>query len=236
MGTRTVPSNWTAIGAHVRDDLQNGGPPRPRETQDLNFRAILSLPVGYRLFQRLVGVHRLRVEYVAKYVRPKESDRVLDCGCGPGDFVTYLPQVDYVGIDMDEGYIASARANYGDRGSFRLGPVSAETMCDEAHYDLILANGLLHHLDDAQVSAFLRLATRNLKPSGRLVTFDGCYTENQSRIAKRLLDMDRGSHVRSLDAWLELVKPVFPAVQAHLRTDLLRIPYTHLVMECPAGG
>ena len=202
----------------------------------MNLRAILSLPAGYRLFQRLVGGHRFRVEYIAEYVRPRASDRVLDCGCGPGDFVTYLPGVDYVGIDMDESYIASARANYGDRGSFRLGPVSAETMSDEAHYDLILANGLLHHLNDAHVSEFLRLAARNLKPSGRLVTIDGCYTEDQSRIARRLLDMDRGSHVRSLDASLQLVKPVFPAVKTHLRTDLLRIPYTHLVMECPARG
>ena len=137
---------------------------------------------------------------------------------------------------MDESYIASARANYGDRGSFRLGPVSAETMSDEAHYDLILATGLLHHLDDAHVSEFLRLAARNLKPSGRLVTIDGCYTEDQSRIARGLLDMDRGSHVRSLDASLQLVKPVFPAVKTHLRTDLLRIPFTHLVIECPARG
>ena len=109
-------------------------------------------------------------------------------------------------------------------------------MTDTAHYDIILANGLLHHLDDAQVSEFLSLAARNLKPTGRLVTFDGCYTEDQSRVARTLLDMDRGSHVRNLDAWLELVRPVFPAVQPHLRTDLLRIPYTHLVMECPAQG
>ena len=137
---------------------------------------------------------------------------------------------------MDEGYIAAARARFGDRASFRLGPVGAETMTATAHYDLILANGLLHHLDDTQVSEFLALAARNLKPTGRLVTFDGCYTEDQSRVARTLLDMDRGSHVRNLDAWLELVRPVFPAVQPHLRTDLLRIPYTHLVMECPAQG
>ena len=202
----------------------------------MNLRAILSLPAVYRLFQSLVGVHRLRVEYVAEYVRPRPSDRVLDCGCGPGDLVAYLPEVDYVGIDMDEGYIASARARFGDRGSFRLGPVGAETMRDEEHYDLVLANGVLHHLDDAEVSEFLRLAARNLKPSGRLVTFDGCYTEGQSRIARKLLEMDRGSHVRTLDAWLELVRPVFPAVQPHLRTDLLRVPYTHLIMECPARG
>ena len=202
----------------------------------MNLRAILSLPGAYRIFQSLVGVHRLRVEYVAEYVRPRSSDRVLDCGCGPGDLIAYLPGVEYVGIDMDESYIRLARARFGDRGSFRLGPVSAETMSDEGHYDIILANGLLHHLDDAQVSEFLRLASRSLKATGRLVTFDGCYTEDQSPITRRLLDMDRGSHVRTLDAWLELAKPVFPTVRPHLRTDLLRIPYTHLVMECSARG
>ncbi len=158
----------------------------------MNLRSILAVPAAYRLFQNLVGVHRLRVEYIEEYVRPRPSDRVLDCGCGPGDLVAYLPGVDYVGIDMDESYITSARTRFGDRASFRLGPVGAETMSDEAHYDLVLANGLLHHLDDAQASEFLRLAARNLKPSGRLVTFDGCYTEDQSRAARWLLDMDRG--------------------------------------------
>ena len=143
----------------------------------------------------------------------------------------------YVRTTADRIYdLASARARFGHRASFRLGPVGAETMSDEAHYDLVLANGLLHHLDDAQASEFLRLAARSLKPSGRLVTFDGCYTKEQSRVTRMLLDMDRGLHVRSLDAWLELVRPVFPGVQTHLRTDFLRIPYTHLVMECPARG
>ena len=33
----------------------------------MNLRAILSLPGAYRIFQSLVGVHRLRVEYVAEY-------------------------------------------------------------------------------------------------------------------------------------------------------------------------
>lgn len=201
----------------------------------MDSRAILSLAAGYRLFGKLVGAHRQRVDYVKRYIRPKAGDKVLDCGCGPGDFLEYLPDVDYVGIDISEDYIKSARRRFGNRATFRVGSVGRETMSEEGHYDLVLAIGLLHHLDDHQAGEFLRVARRCLKPTGRLVTLDGCYTDGQSRAVRFFLDRDRGSHVRSMEAWLRLLQPVFPEVQAHLRHDMLRIPYTHLIMECPVA-
>ena len=174
------------------------------------------------------------MECVARYIRPRANDRVLDCGCGPGDLFEYLPDVDYVGIDIDADYVADARSRFGDRATFRLGPLGAETMTEEAHYDLVLAWGVLHHLDDDQVREFMKLARRSLKPAGRLVTLDPCYADDQSRVARYLLDKDRGEHVRSVEEWPPLVQPTFPSVILHLRHDLLRIPYTHLIMECPA--
>ena len=197
-------------------------------------RRLLSLPAAYRLFSSLVGGHRSRTECVTRYIRPRVSDRVLDCGCGPGNLCEYLPDVDYVGIDIDARYIAEARSRFGDRATFLLGPLGVETMTEEAHYDLVLAWGVLHHLDDDQVGEFLSLARRGLKSTGRLVTLDPCYTDGQSRVARYLLDKDRGQHVRSLEEWRALVTPTFPSAVFHLRHDLLRIPYTHLIMECSA--
>jgi len=84
-----------------------------RKARNLDPRSILSFPSVYRLFQTLVGAHRCRIECVERYIRPKASDRVLDCGCGPGILVEYLPAVDYVGIDIDEKYIAAARRRKG---------------------------------------------------------------------------------------------------------------------------
>ena len=195
---------------------------------------MLSLPAAYSLFSRLMGAHRSRTEYVAKYIRPNASDRVLDCGCGPGDLFEYLPDVDYVGIDIDAAYVAEAQSRFGDRASFRLGPLGPETMTEEWHYDLVLAWGVLHHLDDDQVREFMGLARRTLKPTGRLVTLDPCYTEGQSWVARYLLGKDRGEYVRQREEWPPLVTPTFPSTTFHVRDDLLRIPYTHLIMECPA--
>jgi len=199
-------------------------------------RRVLSLPAAYRLFSSLMGAHRSRTECVVRYIRPQASDRVLDCGCGPGDLLEYLPDVHYVGIDIDADYIAQARRRFGDRASFRLGALGAETMTEEAHYDLVLAWGVLHHLSDDQVRDFMRLARRSLKPTGRLVTLDPCYTDGQSRVARYLLDKDRGEHVRTLEEWPPLVTPSFPSATFHVRHDLLRIPYTHLIMECVIGA
>lgn len=196
-------------------------------------RRILALPAAYRWFSRLVGARGSRTECVRRYVRPRAGDRVLDCGCGPGELLEYLPSdLEYVGIDIDAGYIADARERFGDRASFRTGAIGPDTMSEEAHYDLVLAWGVLHHLDDGQVREFLRLARRSLKPGGRLVTLDPCYVPGQSPVARLFLRMDRGLHVRALDAWPELVRPTFPDMVAHVRHDLLRIPYTHLIMEC----
>ncbi len=52
-------------------------------------------------------------------------------------------------------------------------------------------------------------------------------------MARYFLDKDRGEYVRSLEEWPPLVQPTFPSAILHLRHDLLRIPYTHLIMECP---
>ena len=66
-------------------------------------------------------------------------------------------------------------------------------MTEEAHYDLVLAWGVLHHLDDDQAGEFMSLARRGLKPTGRLVTLDPCYTDDQSRLARYLSPTKTGA-------------------------------------------
>ena len=188
--------------------------------------------MAYRFFQNLVGARPARREYVRSYVRPRESDCVLDFGCGPGDILEFLPSVKYVGLDMNANYIAAAIRRFGMRGSFRVGKVSSKTVYEEAAYDLVLAVGLVHHMADEEAAQVFRFAARALKPSGRLVTLDGCLVEGQSAIARYLLLTDRGRHVRGVEEYVRLARQVFPTVKPIVRHDLMRIPYTHLILEC----
>jgi SAM-dependent methyltransferase len=196
--------------------------------------SILSFPAVYRLFCCLFGGDGLRV-YLAEYVKPVAGEKVLDLGCGPADILSHLPEVDYTGMDISPEYIAAAKQRFGSRGRFWCGDVGlAAVEREQGTFNLVLATGVLHHLDDERASRLYELARLALRPNGRLLTYDGCYVPEQSRIARWMLRHDRGKFVRTREAYVRLASVRFPKVEAHLRHDLLRLPYTHLITRCSA--
>ena len=197
-------------------------------------KALLERPALYRLFARAVGAERGRSTYVKEYVRPGVGERILDIGCDPGDILDHLPRVDYVGFDINSSYIESARNRYGTRGQFNCARVSSGPILadQEGTFDIVLATGVLHHLDDAEAGELFGIAARALRKGGRLVTFDGCFVDGQSRAARYLISNDRGRFVRRPEGYVGLASRVFDSVVPHIRSDLLRIPYTHIILEC----
>jgi len=195
-------------------------------------RPILDRPFFYELYHRLIGAnHRSRV-LVREYIRPATTDRILDIGCGPGNMLPFLPKCDYVGVDASTSYIESARRRYGHRGRFICERVSHHDVSKLGEFDIVLALGLVHHLDDDEARDLFRLGHTALRPGGRLITMDGCYTGDQSRLECYLLSRDRGQYIRTLAEYLDLAHGWFQQVIPHLRTDVLLIPYTELFLEC----
>ena len=110
--------------------------------------------------------------------------------------------------------------------------MSAEIITEQSQFDLVLAVGVLHHLNDAEALQLCKLAEAALKPGGRFITFDGCYLSGQSPIAHYLLTRDRGQNVRDQEGYTKLVSQVLTKNVVSIRHDLLRIPYTHIILEC----
>ena len=192
----------------------------------------LSVSWAYRLFGRLVGTHSVRAAYIRECVNPSEGQRLLDIGCGPGDILNYLPPVAYVGFDNNPEYIQAAKAKYAHRGEFFQQAVSRELVGQFSGFDLVMANGLLHHLDDAECMELLTIGLTALKPGGRMITLDGVLTPSQSRFARYLVSRDRGRHVRTEEEYTQLARRVFRDVKVRIWDGRLRIPYTHIIMEC----
>jgi len=193
--------------------------------------AALNDPAIYQKFSKIVADGKLQQIYVTQHLKIKPNDRVLDIGCGPADILSLLPAVDYYGFDMNEKYIKSAQSKLGSKGKFFCQLVSREIIGKYQDFDVVMANGVLHHLSDNEAKDLLDIATLALKPEGRLVTLDGVFTPRQSFAARYIVSRDRGRFVRDVDSYLQLAQSKFSNVTATVYDKMLRIPYTHITME-----
>jgi SAM-dependent methyltransferase len=200
------------------------------------FYSFLTFPSVYRLFRAIVKGNACQI-YISEYVRPVPGEKVLDIGCGPGDILEDLPAVDYLGFDINPKYVEAAQKRFGHRGRFFCGDVGLTAIDKEAaSFDLALATGVLHHLDDKHALSLFKVARRALKPGARLVTYDPCFAAGQPKLRRFVVSQDRGQYVRESAEYVKLAAQVFPQVTSFVRHDLLRIPYTHVILKCGNAG
>jgi SAM-dependent methyltransferase len=195
------------------------------------FRPILNLPWAYQMWGSVVGSDGYRKTLAKEHIRARPSDRILDVGCGPGSMVPYLPRSEYVGFDANPDYIQQARRRFPE-AHFTCDRVNECNLPQSEYFDIVIALGILHHLDDQEAVQLFRMARRTLKPQGKLITLDGVWVAGQSRFARFLLSRDRGRFVRRAEQYVALASTSFSTVNSTVRHDMLRIPYSHLILEC----
>lgn len=203
---------------------------------DKGLRRALTVGRVYSMFQTIAGADSAK-RWLARHAwRCAPGGKVVDVGCGTGDVLRFLsPDVRYVGFDISEPYIKLATERYGDRGEFIVGTASSLLAAPDerlANANLVICNGLLHHLDDSDATDVFTLAARILAPTGRLVCFEPTFLVHQTMMARWLMRQDRGKNVRTDLEWLQLGETVFPDCRARVATGLYHIPYTHIIMDC----
>lgn len=200
-------------------------------------RRVLSVPRIYDAIQTALGAHYAREVLVKDYVRPAPGQELIDVGCGTGELLPHLPkEVDYVGFDLSPDYIRQASQRYADRGRFKCMDVADVAQPDGTEVaDVAVAVGLLHHLDDDEARTFLGDIRKRLRVGGRLVTMDPTFLKRQPYLATFMMKRDRGQNIRTPSRYTKLTEGVFSSVNCDVRQDLLRIPYSHCILECTVG-
>ncbi len=148
---------------------------------------MVTIPSIHKGLMFSLGADKAITRYVNEILQPTPGMKMLDVGCGPANILSYLPPLDYTGIDLNEKHIAYARRRYGDRGRFIVGNAGDDLKQEGKQFDLINVSALLHHIaDDEAISLFASLAGL-LKPQGRIVTIDNVWLPRQ-RVAVRLFN------------------------------------------------
>ena len=193
----------------------------------------LTVPRLYNVFQGAVGGNALRRRLIQDRVRPKTGDKVIDIGCGPGQALESLPEVQYLGLDINPDYIASAKRTYGNKGTFVVGDTqSIRGDSRFQHADVVIAVSVLHHLDDEDAADCIRFAHDALKKGGRFISHDPCWIPNQGAISKYIMSIDRGRNIRTEQQYRLLAAKAFKRVDTWIDMKPMRIPYVTIVLEC----
>lgn len=199
-------------------------------------RHALALPWLYDTFQKVVGAYAWRDRVLQKFVTKSipPNGKLIDIGCGTAEAVKFLPKgVEYIGFDRNPDYIKKAQQRFGHLNAvFHCEELSTSYLVKGSPADVVLALGIIHHLDDAQTINLLKLAKKLLGKSGFLLTLDPVFDSQQSSFAKYIISKDRGTAVRMELAYKELALQVFSRVEVFVDPDPLYVPYTGIVMKC----
>jgi SAM-dependent methyltransferase len=193
----------------------------------------LKMPLLYNLFQGVVGGNALRQRIIQNHARARPGDKVIDIGCGPAQALQSLPDVEYLGLDINPDYIAFARRTYDNKGTFVVG--DTRSLRGDSRFkdaDIVIAVSVLHHLDDEEAVDCIRFAHDALKEGGRFIFHDPCWIPNQGVFSKYIMSHDRGRNIRTEQQYRYLAAKLFRNVDASVDTKPMRIPYVTVVFEC----
>jgi len=190
----------------------------------------------YKSVQLLAGdakVYKKILEPVYN-LKSKQKLSILDIGCGNGNIINYLPEdCSYIGCDFNADYIKNASKRHENRSvQFKLIDINISKPNFDQKFDVVLALGILHHLDDLSSKKLFQTALENLKEEGLLLTIDPTYVRNQNFIARFIISKDRGKSIRSSEQMDQLQRDFFSSRKHSIHHNLGNIPFSHLITIC----
>ncbi len=169
---------------------------------------VMANPTAYRLWQQPFADMKFRP--IVEHNDMTQVRRVLDVGCGPGTNSLFFEDKEYLGLDINEEYIAQATKRFGR--DFQVADVCTYQAEPENRFDFILLNSLLHHIDDEHTDRILGQLSKQLTPDGHIHILDLVLPENRC-IARSLALSDRGDFPRPLTDWEPIFSKHFETVE-----------------------
>lgn len=134
-------------------------------------------------------LNKIRQHFLAS---DEESFHILDLGCGPGRLTfkisEILPTAKILGIDISESFISYAqkKVTQPEHVAFRCEDFTKGNAIFSPGFDVILMQGVMHHVHDDDRAKFLQRSFELLKPDGILIIGDEFIKNYNFEIERKL--------------------------------------------------
>ena len=164
---------------------------------------VLDNPLAFEMQQRVSNNYgAVRVEF-AEFL--EDGQEILDVGCSTGACSRAIVDMSknlYIGIDIDPEYVDRA-ARSAPEGRFLTMDATATDFPSDS-FDVVMYNGVLHHLDDETVKQCIAESLRVVRSTGAVLVSEPIFVRSNP-LSTWFLDRDRGLHIRSVEGYQSLL-------------------------------
>lgn len=174
---------------------------------------LVERPFIFSLLRKIIELNFVKEKkIISNFFDLSSKKKILDIGCGPGEFAKLFNNLDYHGIDISDIYIKYASKN--NKGNFQVMDAT-DLKFPNNSFDYILIMAILHHLDDRAMNKVLSEAKRVLRPGGKLLIMeDANVVELENLFVKFFQKFDYGDFIRTPKEYQEAISKVFTISQA----------------------
>lgn len=164
---------------------------------------------------------------VNNFFSGREENKVIDIGCGTGEFSVFFEPKNYTGIDIDPAYIEYAKKNY--QGKFLIADATKLPFSGQS-FDTAVILGVLHHLPDNKCVRIFDEIKRVLKDGAGLLALEDVAGVEDNKITKILHNFDKGDFIRNAEQYRNLLGSNFKIVKDFkIKSGLC--PYQVFILE-----
>jgi 2-polyprenyl-3-methyl-5-hydroxy-6-metoxy-1,4-benzoquinol methylase len=201
--------------------------------QKTGIHNILNFSFFYNLVESILGGKNAIRIFVSNYVVPIQGDNVLDFGAGTCILFEELQKVknlSYTAIEPNHRYVENSKQKYGSHANANFYTGSTEVLIQlNKNFDKIIVCAVLHHINIDLWPQILHNLAKSLNYGGQIILLDPVIHEKQNWIARFLISIDRGKSIVDIDKYVKVLSECGYTINSTLRTDLLRVPYSHLI-------
>ena len=151
----------------------------------------------------LQGKHTF--DFVSEHYQ--KGDRVLDFGCGIGSNSKLFDPGDYVGVEVDESRVESARMKYPESQFEKIPFISSENdkiPFEDNSFDIVFISLCFHHIDFSTCKLLLKEFKRILNQDGKIIGIEPCILPNKYFSNVFMNVIDAGDYILSIEEYKKM--------------------------------